>query len=148
MTPVRRNYYSRQPIVLKATSGALLALRDAAAPYPVDLQLDNGPTRITLKGHIQDPIAFKGADLNLVLAGPDMELLLPLIGIATPKTPPYKVSGRLDFEAGRIKFTGMTGQVGSSDLNGDIEVNPAGDRPTLTANLMSHRVDMEEALSR
>jgi uncharacterized protein involved in outer membrane biogenesis len=136
--------YARQPIVVKASGGALLALRDAATPYPVDLQLDNGPTRITLKGHISDPLALKGADLNLVLAGPNMELLLPLTGIATPKTPPYKISGRLDFENGRIKFTNMTGQVGSSDLNGDLEINPAGQRPTLTANLISHRVDMED----
>jgi AsmA family protein len=136
--------YARQPIVVKASGGALLALRDAATPYPVDLQLDNGSTRITLKGHISDPLNLKGADLNLVLAGPNMELLLPLIGIATPKTPPYKISGRLDFENGRIKFTDMTGLVGSSDLSGDLEVNPAGQRPTLTANLVSHRVDMED----
>jgi uncharacterized protein involved in outer membrane biogenesis len=136
--------YARQAIALRATGGALLALRDAAKPYPVDFQLDNGPTRITLKGHIQDPLALRGADLNLVLAGPDMALLLPLTGIATPKTPPYKVSGRLDFENGRIKFTGMTGQVGSSDLNGDLDIDPAGTRPTLTANLMSRRVDVED----
>ena len=136
--------YARQAIVLRATGGALLALRDAEQPYPVDFQLDNGPTRITLKGHIQDPLALRGADLNLVLAGPDMALLLPLTGIATPKTPPYKVSGRLDFENGRIKFTGMTGQVGNSDLNGDLEIDPAGARPTLTADLMSRRVDMED----
>ena len=136
--------YARQSIALRATGGALLALRDATQPYPVDFQLDNGPTRITLKGHIRDPLALRGADLNLTLAGPDMALLLPLTGIATPKTPPYKVSGRLDFEKGRIRFTGVTGQVGSSDLNGDLEVDPAGKRPTLTATLMSHRVDMED----
>ena len=136
--------YARQPIALHATGGALLALRDAARPYPLDFQLDNGPTRITLKGHIRDPVALRGADLNLVLAGPDMALLLPLTGIATPRTPPYKVSGRLDFDNGRVKFSGVTGQVGSSDLSGDLDVNPAGKRPTLTARLMSHRVDMED----
>jgi hypothetical protein len=73
-----------------------------------------------------------------------MELLLPLTGIATPKTPPYKISGHLYFENGDIKFTDLTGQVGSSDLSGDLTVNPGGQRPTLTANLLSHRVDMED----
>jgi len=136
--------YARQPITLRATGGALLALRDATQPYPVDLQLDNGPTRITLKGHIRDPLALHGADLSLTLRGPDMALLLPLTGIATPKTPPYKVSGQLDFEDARIKFTGVTGQVGSSDLNGDLEIDPGGKRPTLTGTLLSHRVDMED----
>jgi hypothetical protein len=95
--------YARQPVELRATGGAILALRDNAAPYPIDLQFDNGATRITLKGHVRDPLAFKGADVNLVLSGPDMELLLPLIGIATPKTPPYSVAGRLDFQNGHVK---------------------------------------------
>jgi hypothetical protein len=51
--------YARQPIIVKASGGALLTLRDASTPYPVDLQLDNGPTRITLKGHISDPLALR-----------------------------------------------------------------------------------------
>jgi uncharacterized protein involved in outer membrane biogenesis len=136
--------YARQPIAVRATGGAILALRDVTQPYPIDLQLDNGPTRITLKGHIQDPLALKGADLRLALSGPDMALLLPLTGIATPKTPPYNIGGRLDFQNGHVRFTGMSGRVGSSDLNGDIEVDPSGERPTLTANLLSHRVDMQD----
>ena len=136
--------YAGQPIAIRASGGAILALRDAADPYPIDLQLDNGPTRIRLKGHVQDPMAFKGAEVNLQLSGPDMALLLPLTGIATPKTPPYNVGGHLDFQNGHVKFTGMTGRVGSSDLSGDIEVDPSGKRPILTADLQSHRVDMQD----
>jgi uncharacterized protein involved in outer membrane biogenesis len=139
-----KGIYGRQPISVHATGGALLALRDAATPYPIDLQLDNGATRVTLKGQIRDPLAFRGAELDLALSGPDMALLFPLTGIATPKTPPYKVSGRLDFEEGRVKLTGMTGRVGSSDMKGDLEVNLEGVRPILTGILVSNRVDMED----
>jgi AsmA family protein len=136
--------YAGQPITVHGTGGALLALRNAAEPYPIDLQIDHGPTRVTLKGHIRDPLALKGADVNLVLSGPDMALLLPLTGIATPQTPPYNIAGRLDFQNGRVRFTGINGRVGSSDLSGDIEVDPSGQRPTVTANLLSHRVDMQD----
>jgi AsmA family protein len=136
--------YAGQPIAVRATGGAILALRTDGEPYPIDLQLDNGPTRITLKGHIDDPLTLKGADVNLVLSGPDMALLLPLTGIATPQTPPYNVGGHLDFQNRRVRFTGINGRVGSSDLSGDIEVDPSGERPTLTANLLSHRVDMQD----
>jgi len=136
--------YAGQPIAVRATGGAILALRKAGEPYPIDLQLDNGPTRITLKGHIDDPLALKGADVNLVLSGPDMALLLPLTGIATPQTPPYNIGGHLDFQNRHVRFTGINGRVGSSDLSGDIEVDPSGERPTLTANLLSHRVDMQD----
>lgn len=144
LTANGKGTYAGQPITLRGTGGAILELRDASQPYPIDLQLDNGPTRITLKGHVRDPLAFKGADVNLVLSGPDMALLLPLIGIATPQTPPYNIGGHLDYQNGHVKFTGMTGRVGSSDLNGDIDVDPSGQRPTVTANLLSHRVDMQD----
>ncbi len=136
--------HSRQPITFHAIGGTLLALRDASAPYPVDVELVNGGTRITLKGHINNPLALSGADLNLVLSGPNMELLLPLTGIATPSTPPYRISGRLDFGDGQIKMTNIAGRVGSSDLNGEMAVDPRGPRPILTGALTSRQVDMED----
>ena len=53
--------------------GALLSLRDATMPYPVDLQVANGPTHAKLGGTVQDPLNFAGTDLKLELAGTDME---------------------------------------------------------------------------
>jgi uncharacterized protein involved in outer membrane biogenesis len=136
--------HARQPITFRGVGGTILALRDTRTPYPVDVEIANGPTRITLKGKIDDPLALRGADLNLVLSGPDMELLLPLTGIATPKTPPYRVSGRLDFADGKVKFSDIKGRVGSSDLNGTLEVDPKAERPVVAATLISHQVDMAD----
>ena len=137
--------YAKQPITANFVGGALLSLRDAATPYPVDLHLINGPTRVTLTGTVQDPLAFKGADLKLDLAGPNMALLEPLTGIAIPKTPPYNIAGKLDYAQGVVKFTGFTGKVGSSDLEGNIEVDTRPQaRPVLTANLQSRLVDLKD----
>ena len=136
--------YAKQPITGAFTGGALLTLRDVATPYPVDLRVENGPTRITLVGTVQNPLSFAGADLQLTLAGPDMARLLPLTGIAIPRTPPYQVAGRLDWETGLVKFTGMTGKVGSSDLAGDLQVDTKPARPILTADLRSKLVDMDD----
>jgi len=136
--------HARQPIAFHAEGGAVLALRDATTPYPIDFQLSNGQTHITLKGHIRDPLALTGADLNLLLEGPDMALLLPLLGIATPQTPSYRIGGRLDFQDGQFKFSGITGRVGSSDLNGELDVDPRGGRTILTGSLLSHRVDLAD----
>jgi hypothetical protein len=38
----------------------LLSLRDATMPYPVDLQVANGPTHDQLVGTVQDPLKFAG----------------------------------------------------------------------------------------
>jgi uncharacterized protein involved in outer membrane biogenesis len=136
--------YNRLPIVALFTGGALLSVRETGKPYPVDFTLNNGPTHIVLKGTVSDPLSLGGANLSLTLSGPNMELLYPLTGIATPKTPPYTIAGKLDFVDKRIRFTGIAGRIGSSDIGGAIEIAPGKDRPLLTGFLSSKRVDMED----
>ncbi len=136
--------YAQAPIDATFTGGALLSLRDESQPYPVDLQVANGPTKISLVGTVKDPLAFAGADLKLDLAGPDMSLLLPLTGVAIPKTPAYRITGALDYADGSVKFTGMNGKVGNSDLEGDLHVDTKPQRPVVTADLQSKRVDLKD----
>ena len=136
--------YAKAPIDATFTGGALLSLRDESQPYPINLQVANGPTKISLVGTVKDPLAFAGADLKLDLSGPDMSLLLPLTGIAIPKTPPYHATGALSYADGSVKFTGTHGTVGSSDLEGDLQVDTKPQRPVLTADMQSKRVDLKD----
>ena len=93
---------------------------------------------------VQNPLNFAGADLKLELAGTNMELLLPLIGIAFPKTPSYQIKGDLDYADGRIRFRKFVGQLGSSDVQGNIEVDPGQKRPVVTADVTSRQVDLAD----
>lgn len=136
--------YAKQPITAEFVGGALLTLRDAGDPYPIDLKLQNGPTTASAQGTIQNPLAFAGVNVRLVFAGPDMSLLLPLTGIAIPKTPPYRVAGKLDYASGVVKFEGLEGKVGSSDLEGSLGVDTKPARPVLTADLQSKMVDLKD----
>ena len=136
--------YAKQPITANFVGGTLLSLRDAGEPYPIDLKVQNGPTRVAIEGTVDDPMAFKGAKVKLTVAGPDMSLLLPLTGIAIPKTPAYRIAGRLDYSAGVVTFDQMVGKVGSSDLAGDLAVNTKSVRPVLTADLRSKMVDLKD----
>jgi len=136
--------YAGQPIRAQAVGGAVLSLRDAATPWPIDLRVQNGPTRVTLVGTLQDPLQFAGADLRLDLQGPDMTLLQPLIGVPIPATPPYRVTGRFDFAEGRFRLRGMEGRIGRSDINGEIAVALGAERPDVVADLTSRRVDLDD----
>jgi uncharacterized protein involved in outer membrane biogenesis len=144
ITADARGTYAAQPITAQFIGGALLSLQDATKPYPVDLHVANGPTRVALTGTIKDPLAFQGADLKLEFAGPDMSLLLPLTGVAIPKTPPYRVAGHLDYGNGVVKFDDFTGKVGSSDLAGNIDVDTKPTRPLIDATLSSRLVDLKD----
>ena len=136
--------YAHQPITGRFVGGALLTLQDRTHPYPVDLHVENGPTRVTLTGEVDQPLTFGGARLKLVFAGPDMALLLPLTGVPIPHTPPFKVTGNLDYQQRRIVFDKFHGTVGSSDLGGRIAVDARAKVPDIKADLVSQRVDLND----
>ena len=136
--------YSNQPITGHLVGGAVLSLRDKATPYPIDMQLANGPTHVKLAGTVDDPLSFAGAHIKLDLNGPDMALLLPLSGVALPKTPSYDVAGDLDYADKRIRLQNIAGRIGSSDLEGRLSVDPGPQRPVLEADLTSRKVDLAD----
>jgi AsmA family protein len=136
--------YNAQPITGQMIGGALLALRDSTHPWPIELSVQNGATQVSLNGTVSNPLAMQGADLKLHFAGPDMSLLTPLTGIPVPKTPDYELTGGLDFAKDLIQLRDLAARVGSTDLEGIIEVNSSAEPPEMTANLRSRRVDLAD----
>ena len=136
--------YAAAHIVGRATGGGLLTLRDSASPYPIDAEFADGPTKVELKGTVQDPLHFKGTDLKLHLSGPDLALLEPLSGVAIPKTPPYDITGQLDYVDRKVRFSDFAGRLGASDISGTVAIDPTGARPIVDADLSSRRVDLAD----
>ncbi len=136
--------YNAAPITGHIVGGALLSLRDAAHPWPIDLHVTNGETQVALTGTLQDPLHLRGADLKLQLVGQDMSQLTPLTGIPIARTPPYRLSGLLDFLNGAVHFRDFAGRVGNSDLAGTIDVDLAKERPLVHAELRSRQVDLAD----
>jgi AsmA family protein len=136
--------YAGQPITGRLIGGAVLALQEENQPYPIDLRLANGPTKVTLVGTVQDPLHFKGIDVKLSFAGADMAALMPLTGVPIPATPSYEVTGNLAYADGKIRFENFSGKVGNSDLEGTIAVDPGSERPHVVADLASKSVDLED----
>jgi uncharacterized protein involved in outer membrane biogenesis len=134
--------YAGQAIVGHLVGGSILALRSASQPWPIDLRVANGATKIHLHGSIADPLALAGARLRLALAGADLGSLSRLTGLSLPDTPPYSLAGALDFAPGKIALSDIQGRVGSSDLEGTLTIALGGPRPVLDANLQSRSVDL------
>jgi uncharacterized protein involved in outer membrane biogenesis len=136
--------YAAAPITGRLIGGALLSLRDPSIPYPVDLHIRNGTTTARLVGTIDDPATFGGAHLKLSFAGQDMANLYQLTGVPIPATPPFSLTGNLEYSANAIKFEDFYGKVGSSDLEGTITEAPGATRRQIDADLTSHRVDLTD----
>jgi uncharacterized protein involved in outer membrane biogenesis len=116
--------YAGAPITGRFIGGALLSLRDPSIPYPIDLHVQNGTSLASLAGTVEDPAHFAGAHLRLSLSGQNMADLYQLTGVPIPATPPFRLTGKLDYAQNSFRFENFAGKVGSSDLEGTITEAP------------------------
>ncbi len=136
--------YAAQRITGEALGGAVLALTETGKPWPIEMRVANGETRVSIRGTLSNPLQLAGADVQAELRGPDMALLQPLTGIPFPETPNYEVAGQLDYAEGRVRFRDFQGRVGRSDIGGTIAVTTGAGKPDVEATLRSRRVDLAD----
>lgn len=133
-----------QPLEVRFVGGSVLALRDTEQPYPVNLDIVFGATKLRAKGTVQDPFKWTGANVDLTLSGPNMSDIYPLLGIPGPPTPPYTVTGKLEREPGVWKFVQSKWRVGESDLTGEVTIDERKKPEFLTAKLVSQKLVFED----
>ena len=129
---------------LQGRAESPLELRNPDSPYTIDVKAQAGATRAHARGTLLDPLRLRDFDLQLQLAGANLEDLYPLIGIAIPPTPPYTLDGHLTRDGGVWFYNAFSGTVGDSDLGGDANVDTTGERPYLRADLHSKRLDFDD----
>jgi len=129
-----------QPLKVRFVGGSIIMLRDTDQPYPLDLDVAYGATKLKAKGTVQDPFQWTGADVELTLSGNDLADIYPLLGIPGPPTPPYRIAGKLHREAGIWKFVDSRWHVGDSDLVGEVAVDERRKPGHLTARLVSDKL--------
>lgn len=136
--------YKNLPVAVSARGGALLALGRADQPYPIEASGAVGPTQFSIEGMLLDPLRLKGEQLHFRVAGSDLALLFPLIGVPLPPTGPYKLAGFLDHSGDVWAFRRFKGTLGRSDLAGDFSVD-RGKRPQkVTASLVSRALVLQD----
>lgn len=133
-----------QPLEVRFLGGSVLMLRETEQPYPLDLEVAFGATKLRMKGTVQDPFKWTGANVDLTLSGPNLSQIYPLLGIPGPPTPPYTITGKLDREGTLWKFTQSKWRVGESDLTGEVIVDERRKPQFLTAKLVSQKLVFED----
>jgi len=132
------------PFTLKGSTASPLELSESDHPFKVDLRGSAGSTRAHMRGTLTNPFQLRVFDLQLSLAGTDMQHLYPLLGIAIPSTPPYQLDGRLKRNGELWRYEDFSGRAGDSDLAGTVQIDTAGQRPFLRADLRSRRLDFDD----
>ncbi|NDK38229.1 AsmA family protein [Pseudoxanthomonas gei] len=136
--------WTGNPFTLSGRAESPLELSNNTEPFSIDLKASAGATNAHARGTLIDPFRLRDFDLRLALSGKNLEDLYPLIGIATPATPPYKFDGQLTREKNTWHYDRFKGIVGDSDLAGSAAVTTGRERPLLVANLVSQRLDFDD----
>jgi AsmA family protein len=127
--------------------GSVLALRDAARPFPLQADVKIGDTRLALVGTLTDPLHLAALDLRLWLQGESASHLYPILGVPLPDTPPYATDGRLAGHIGTdaaLTYSGFTGRVGDSDLEGTMTYERREPRPRIKGEVVSNLLRFED----
>ncbi|HEX8543444.1 MAG TPA: AsmA family protein [Pseudomonas sp.] len=125
--------------------GGLLALKDAAHPFPVQADVQIGDTHAVVAGTLTDPQNLGALDLRLKLSGSSLGNLYPLIGVTLPDSPAYATDGHLiaklhDPAGANFRYEGFNGKIGNSDIHGDLGFVASQPRPKLTGALVSNQL--------
>lgn len=139
-----RGRWEGNPFTLEGRAESPLALRDRESPYRIDLRASAGATHAHARGTLLDPLRLQDFKLQFALGGRNLADLYPLLGLALPDTPPYRLDGRLSRDATTWRYQDFRGTVGDSDLGGDVRVETGGRRLFLKADLVSRRLDFDD----
>lgn len=129
---------------LGATGGPLLNVR-TSVPYPFDMHVRAGDTRITAKGRVLHPFNLGQLEGAVTVSGSNLADLYYLTGLTLPNTPAYKIAAQVTRDERVYDIKGIKGHVGGSDLEGTMKVDTrnAG-RPYLTGDLRSRLLDFKD----
>lgn len=131
------------PIRANASLGSPAGLFDAGTPWPVDITVESGGATVTVAGTIAEPLAGMGLDLTVSLKGDRTRDLSKIVGAEMPELGPYALSVQVAGDAGAtIRASGIAGQLGKSDIKGDVAVTLTGTRPFIDAGFSSKNIDV------
>jgi hypothetical protein len=83
-------------------------------------------------------------DVNLTLATPRVDDFSELVNVALPQWGPLRASTRLAASDGRFELTDLIASLGVSRLTGELLVSTTAQRPRVTGNIRSTRVDLSD----
>ncbi|MDD5336540.1 MAG: AsmA family protein [Rhodoferax sp.] len=139
-----QGHYKGLPLTAHGTGGPVLALRDEVTPYPLTIDASIARTVVQAVGTVTSLSKLAALDMHLKVRGDSLEQLFPLLGIAVPATAAYATAGHLVHSGNSWRYEDFSGLIGKTDIAGTLQVTRGGQRPVLSAKLVSKRLDLAD----
>ncbi len=115
------------PTTARIEGGSVLT---TVGPRRLAASVQVGDGRLDFDGEVDELASFAGLRGSFDVRGPALAALGGLLGAVLPRTPPFRLRGTLHHEAPRWRIALTDGQIGSSDLRGEVSFMPTRDATT------------------
>jgi uncharacterized protein involved in outer membrane biogenesis len=126
--------------------GALLGTPELdAGRVPLRLRARVGSTALAADGSVDPRSEGFGLAARLGVRGESLDDVWRLVGFPLPHSPPFTLTGHLSYDAGTVRMERLAGQLGRSDIDGEITVRLAqGRRMRIEADVRSRAIDLDD----
>ncbi|QPK65023.1 AsmA family protein [Methylomonas sp. LL1] len=136
--------YQHKTLNIQAAAGSYAELGSENNPYPIKLNMVFGQTEIAILGTVIHPLQAPDPKLKLSFTGADIAELFPLIGIPLPPSSAYKITGDLSRQDSTWRFDHFNGEIGHSDLQGTVLINPTLELLYFDMDLFAKTLDLAD----
>lgn len=125
-----------------SADGDPLFTADRTKPYRFKADLRAGATHLWANATLTKPFDLGAIDAALNASGDDLADVYYVSGLALPNTSPYTLTARIRRDGTRIYITDLGARLAKSDVHGNVTIETGGQRPALSAQLVSHSLDL------
>ncbi|MBS7791379.1 hypothetical protein KTR66_15360 [Roseococcus sp. SDR] len=143
--------YNNVPLTLEGPLDSIAALRDASAPFSLDLTATAGETTLALLGSARDPLGLDGVQGQVELRAATPDALLALGGAAVEGVPriALELSGTLDRQGDVWRIGAPFGQLDGAPFTGrllQLTEGARGQPDAILLDLALTRLDLNRVL--
>jgi len=130
-----------KPFRAQIHGGPLVNL-DPDHPYDLQAHLTASDITVDARASFPKPFDLAAYRVKFSISGSDLADVFYLTGLALPNTPPYQLAADVRHSGTDFRLEDFKGKLGSSDIEGELEVQTGGSKPKLNAKLHSASLDM------
>ncbi len=135
------------PYTVTISGGSLGALYAPAEPWPLELHLEFAGTALQVSGSVKRALSNPAADVVFGLGTEDLSELERLLQTKFPPVGATGLSGRVQWEAGRLHVSNLHGVMGESTLEGELAFDLTAAKPRLAGELRLPVLDLRPFLT-
>jgi uncharacterized protein involved in outer membrane biogenesis len=131
------------PYKVEFTAGTLADLARLDKPWPIDLTLGFMSSRLSLKGSVSGSTG----SISFGLGTEELHEFERLLQTRLPSVGQAGIAGIVQYSPGRIVLTGLSGVMGNTTLNGSLDLDYSGERPSVHGDLTLPVLDLRPFLT-